>query len=438
MTQLIKKIMFLTLLGVSFAINALSADLPVKISVTANHADWVYKLNEKVKFNVIVTKEGKPLDNVEVSYEVAQEKMTPMIKKTEKLKNGQLEIEGGTLTTPGFLRCIVTTNIESVKYRGLATAGFEPENIKPTTTVPEDFVQFWDKAKADNAKIPMDAKLTLLPEKCTEKVNVYHLSLQNYKVGGRAYGILCVPKAPGKYPAILQVPGAGVRPYNGDIRTAENGIITLQIGIHGIPVNLDPVVYSNLSNAALDGYPTFNLDNKDTYYYKHVYLGCVRAIDYIFTMPEFDGSSMAVQGGSQGGALSIITTALDSRVKYLSCFYPALSDLTGYLYGRAGGWPHMFSNKDNATTAKVETSRYYDVVNFAKLIKVPGFYTFGFNDETCPPTSMFSAYNSINAPKDLFIVKETGHNTVAEQNVKSGEFIFKQLNIKLYLSTHNY
>lgn len=246
----------------------------------------------------------------------------------------------------------------------------------------------------------------------------------------REYGILCVPKAPGKYPAVLEVPGAGVRPYSGFVGMAEKGIITLQIGIHGIPVTLDSIVYDNLRYGALDGYNTYNLDNKDEYYYKHVYLGCVRAIDFITTLPEYDGHTMAVAGGSQGGALAIVTAALDKRVICLSSFYPALCDVTGYLFGRAGGWPHAFNKPSFVTNQKVETSKYYDVVNFAKQLTVPGFYAFGFNDESCPPTSTYSAYNSITAPKTLLIAKEMGHASTTEQQNKSNEFLYKQLNVK--------
>jgi cephalosporin-C deacetylase-like acetyl esterase len=57
-------------------------------------------------------------------------------------------------------------------------------------------------------------------------------------------------------------------------------------------------------------------------------------------------------------------------------------------------------------------------INFAKRIKVPGFYSWGFNDETCPPTSMYASYNSIAAPKELFLALETGHFTYPEQNEK--------------------
>jgi cephalosporin-C deacetylase-like acetyl esterase len=161
-----------------------------------------------------------------------------------------------------------------------------------------------------------------------------------------------------------------------------------------------------------------------------VYLGCVRAVDYLFSLPEFDGQSLAVEGGSQGGALAIVTAALDSRVKCLVSFYPALADLTGYLHGRAGGWPHLFTPANQDFTNKkdkVATSKYYDVANFARYIKVPGFYSWGFNDETCPPTSMYAAYNNIQADKELFLVQDTGHWAIAEQYDKMTAWLESKL-----------
>jgi cephalosporin-C deacetylase-like acetyl esterase len=273
--------------------------------------------------------------------------------------------------------------------------------------------------------------MSLLPERCTETVNVYHVNIQNFK-NSRLYGILCVPKKEGKYPAILQVPGAGIRPYFGDIAKAEKGAITLQIGIHGIPVTMEKEVYDHLNAGALSGYPTFNLDNRELYYYKRVYLGCVRAVDFLHSLPQFDGTNLGVSGGSQGGALAIITAALDNRVKSLVSYYPALSDMTGYLHGRAGGWPHMFAGPNASLhnkKDKIETIGYYDVVNFARQVKVPGYYSWGFNDETCPPTSLYAVYNVISAPKELFVVPETGHWTFPEQHEKTDQWLMNQLKV---------
>jgi hypothetical protein len=60
-----------------------------------------------------------------------------------------------------------------------------------------------------------------------------------------------------------------------------------------------------------------------------------------------------------------------------------------------------------ATPAKIATATYYDTVNFAKRLKVPGYYNWGYNDETCPPTAAYAAYNLITAPKTLGLTLET-------------------------------
>ena len=402
----------------------------VKVIVAPDHPDWTYQSGEKANFSVSVRQNGNPLPKVKIKYEVGPEKMEPTKTETLILEKGQKEIDGGTLKNAGFLRCVVTAEVEGKEYRGLATAAFEPTHIAPTTESPRDFIEFWNTAKAEAAKVPLDAKVTLLPERCTETVNVYQVNLQNYREGARLYGIACIPKREGKYPAVLKVPGAGARPYAGDVAMAEKGLITFEIGIHGIPVTLDNSVYANLMAGPLSGYMVYNLDDRDRYYYKRVYLGCLRAVDYLFSLPQFDGKALAVTGGSQGGALSIVTAALDPRVKFLAAYYPALSDLTGYLNGRAGGWPHVFDQKNAASNAKkdkIETSKYYDVVNFARLVNVPGHYSWGFNDETCPPTSMYAAYNVIRAPKELLLAPETGHWTYPEQVEKTNAWLVSKL-----------
>jgi cephalosporin-C deacetylase len=401
----------------------------LEISVSPQHQDWTYKLGEKVDFIVSVTQSGRAVPMENVRYFVKEEKMDPIQEGALTLKDGKATISVPGMKKPGFLRCEVFATVDGKEYRGLGTAAFEPESIKPTVKMPSDFEAFWNKGKEELATVPMDAKMVHVPERSTETVDVYHVSFQNIK-NSRIYGVLTVPKGAGKFPAVLQVPGAGIRPYSGDLAKAAKGVITLQIGIHGIPIDMPAEVYANLSSGALNGYWNFNVSDKDIYYYKRVYLGCIRAVDFLASLPQYDGQNLGIQGGSQGGALSIITAALDPRIKYLASMYPAMSDMTGYLHGRAGGWPHIFAGSNleyyNYPDA-IETIGYYDVVNFARILKTPGFYSWGFNDDTCPPTSYYSAYNEINAPKEVFVVPETGHWTYPEQGKKSDDWLLKKL-----------
>ncbi len=406
----------------------------VEVQVAPTREGWIYETGDRVEFEVRILKNGQPLSNTEIRYQTGLEKMPPEKEGTMNLKNGIGTIKGGTLDEPGFLRCEVWVEYQGVTYHDWGTAGFDPEEIDPTVEMPADFDEFWRSAKEELATWPIDAKLTLQPDLSTGEINVYHVDLQNVRTSWRGnsrfYGMLSVPKAPGKYPAILNVPGAGVRSYGRDDRAAR-GVIVFKIGIHGVPVNLPDEVYRSLGAGALSGYQNFNLNDRDLYYYKRVYMGCVRAIDFIFSLPEFDGETLAVTGGSQGGALSIITAGLDDRVKYLAAYYPALSDVTGYLAGRAGGWPHMFMEYDRKKYPDwVETVGYYDVVNFAKKLTATGWYSWGFNDHVCPPTSMYAAYNAITAPKELHKFLETEHWTFPEQRVQGDDWLFEKLGVK--------
>lgn len=402
----------------------------IKVEVTPDAKDWVYKLNQEVEFKVLVTKGNTIFDDATIRYEIGAEMMEPAIVETASLKAGTCIIKGGTLKEAGFLRCKVYVTYNGKEYNGIGTAAFSPETILATTDEPKDFLNFWKNAKDQASRLPLDARLKPLPDRGTEKVDVYEISFQNLRKESRIYGILCVPSGGGEYPAILRVPGAGVRAYNGSVSLAEKGCIVLEIGIHGIPVTLDSSVYENLRFGALYGYQSYNLDSKDLFYYKRVFLGCVRAIDFIFSLPEFDGENVVVAGPSQGGALSIVTAALDDRIKGLAAFHPALCDMTGYLHNRAGGWPHVFNSqniKNNNTPEKIETSKYYDVANFAHYVKVPGYYSWGYNDVTCPPTSMYAAYNQIKAQKTLSLFKETGHWVTPKQWDEAWDFLFQIL-----------
>jgi cephalosporin-C deacetylase-like acetyl esterase len=105
--------------------------------------------------------------------------------------------------------------------------------------------------------------------------------------------------------------------------------------------------------------------------------------------------------------------------------------VTGYLQSRAGGWPHMFRATEGPNMHRDESKRtttaYYDVVNFARRVKVPGLYSWGFNDETCPPTSMYSAFNVITAPKRLILAYDTGHRTTQEQVDDVDDWVVEEL-----------
>lgn len=419
----------LMILLISMTIGAQIRGNNITVTVQPDHNDWNYHVGQTARFTVSVLKSGTPLPNAQIDYEAGPVMYPSIYKKGVTLKDGTIQL-CGKLAKPGFYRLKVTAHVGGKDYDGLCTAAFDPEKIVPATQCPDDFDDFWSKALKQARQYDLDPHLTPLPDRSTKDVNVYEVSFVNDRPGGRIFGILCVPVKPGKYPALLRVPGAGVRPYSGDVYTASRGAITLEIGIHGLPVTLPQHVYDEIFRGGLDNYWDTNLDNPDKNYYKRVVVGAVRCVDYIASLPQWDGQHLGVTGSSQGGFLSLATAALDKRVSFMGAVHDAMCDYESELKGVAGGWPHYFYQVKNPNEARIKGARYYDGVNFARRVTCPGWFSFGYNDEVVPPTSSYGTYNIVKAPKQLSVYQLTGHYWFQEQWDEWEAWLLKMMGIK--------
>ncbi|AGC75475.1 cephalosporin-C deacetylase-like acetyl esterase [Nonlabens dokdonensis] len=412
------------------AVSQSQRDELIRILVAPVSESYQYQVGERADFEVSIFKYGKLVKNAKIKYTIAQEQMEPEISKTEGLISGYGIIEGIALNEPGFVRLTVDFEDNGKTFSNTATAGIDVDQIQTFTKMPEDFDSFWNKAIRDARKIDLNPQMTRLPEQDTDKNLAYHIRF-NHGKKAFIYGILMVPKKEGTFPAVLHVPGAGVRPYYGTDKSDD--VISLQIGIHGIPVNLyDSAIYENLKQGALYKYYWNRMDDRDAYYYKRVYTACVRAIDFIHTVDKFDGENLAVTGGSQGGALTIVTAALDDRVDAIAAFYPALSDLEGFKNGRAGGWPRIYEKDFDFTPQKVEVTRYYDVVNFARKLKTPGFYAYGYNDNVCPASSITAMLNELKSEKTVEVAYDAAHWMYPEVKQKGKKWLFNYIKVSGY------
>ena len=392
-----------------------------------NHADWLYKTGERAKVEVSFCKYGMP-QNVEVAYEIGPDMMPATSSGKVLLKNGRAVIDMGTMKKPGFLDLRLSVD---GKYQHHVKVGFSPEQLKPYTKNPVDFDAFW-KANLDEArKTPVSVSCNKVEKYTTDEFDCYLLKIKTDRRHS-IYGYLTKPQKAGKYPVVLCPPGAGIKTIKEPMRStyyAKNGFIRLEIEIHGLNPEMTDEQFKEITTAFdyENGYLTNGLDNRDNYYMKHVYVACVRAIDYLTSLPDWDGKNVFVQGGSQGGALSLITAGLDSRVTACVANHPALSDMAGYLDKRAGGYPHFNRLKGMLTPEKVQTMAYYDVVNFARRITCPVYLTWGYNDNVCPPTTSYIVWNLITAPKDALITPINEHWTTADTNYNQMVWLKKQM-----------
>ena len=397
-----------------------------------DHADWLYQTGENAKVEVSFCKYGIPRDG-ELKYSIGNDMLQPDKHGSVKLKNGRAVINMGTKKTPGFRDMKLSVSLDGKTYEHHIKVGFSVDKIKPYTQEPQDFRSFWQKNVEELKQVPMSYTKELYKDYCTDKIDCYLVKLQIDKMGHSMYGFLFYPKnaQPGKHPVVLCPPGAGIKTIKDPMRNkyyAENGFVRFEVEIHGLDPRIPSETFGEISRAFNDrngGYLANGLENKDIYYMKHVYVGLVRCIDFLTSLPEWDGKNVAVQGGSQGGALAIIAAGLDSRVTQCVANHPALSDMAGYAAkGGTGGYPHfcrqpqILSNKDC-----LNTLAYFDVVNFARYVKAPTYLTWGYNDVTCPPTTSYAVWNTLKCTKESLLTPINEHWTTTETNRRQMEWI---------------
>ena len=384
-----------------------------------DHADWLYKTGEKANIEIQFYKYGIPR-NGEVTYTVGNDLLGTDTNGTVTLKNGRAKINIGTKKTPGFRDVVLTMKLDGQSYTHHVKVGFSPEKIQPFTQEPKDFNTFWQGNLDELAKIPLSYTKEIAKEYCTDKVDCYLVKIPVSRRKQCVYGYLFYPKnaQPGKHPVVLCPPGAGIKTIKEPLRHkyyAENGFIRLEIEIHGLDPRLPKETFDDISrafNSDPTGYLENGIDNRDRYYMKHVYLALVRCIDLLTSLPEWDGRNVAVQGGSQGGALALVAAGLDKRVNLCVVNHPALSDMAGYTEkGRTGGYPHFNRMTGLYTPSNISTMAYYDVVNFARKVKATTYMTWGYNDNTCPPTTSYAVWNTLNCEKESLITPINEHWT---------------------------
>lgn len=400
----------------------------VELVAMPDHPDCHYKPGEQAQLRLTARAGGCPLDGVKVSYKVGPEMLLPAEAQTMNFEHGQAVIPMGTMQQPGFLACQYEFTVDGKRYADLVKVGYAPEQISTLTNNPADFDRFWQQALAEARKVPLEVETFDMPEATNSEVETKLLRL---RVGQDKWIYACLSRPlDGKpHPVVLCPPGAGSKKVGASDYFPKEGMIYMKIEIHGNDPRMADTDYEQMRRKRCDGYMRRGMTSRDTYYYKDVYVGCARAIDYLCSLSDWDGRNVIVTGGSQGGALSIVTAALNEKVTLCAPFYPALCDLTGFLHQRAGGWPKFFSGfyndgrTDIGNDEAVNTLQYFDVVNFARRLKCPTFMSWGYSDDTCSPTSVWAAWNAISAPKQKDVTPSSGHWRFASSQTKCLEWM---------------
>jgi len=302
----------------------------------------------------------------------------------------------------------------------------DPEKMTTLADAKPDFAQFWQEAKSELATVDPQYNLIRVDSLSTDARDCYVVEMRSLgNVLVRAW--LLTPKKPGKYPAVLTVQGFSTN-MQSDWTFNDDNVVSLGLNIRGHGNSKDDV------NPGFPGFLTHHIENKEEYIYRGAYMDCVRAIDFLFSRPEVDTNRVAVEGGSQGGALSFVTAALcGNRIKVAVPLVPFLSDFPEYI--RIAEWPanewneYAEAHPQFGIEGILNTLSYFDIKNLAPWITASVFMAVGLVDVTCPPRINFAAYNNLKTEKKYIVYPNSGHGLPAEFDDLRDRFIREKLGL---------
>lgn len=402
----------------------------ISLSLSLNQEDHIIKGSPNISLPVTIENSSKmalkgPL-SIAVYNDVGEELDTKTQEVSINQKQKAVFLFPQSKITPGFYKIMVRMESGLFAKQETFRFGYEPEKRVVAPDCQPDFEAFWNQAKADLSKVDPQYKITKIDSLCTPKRNIYLVEMHSLE-NARIHAWYTVPTAPGKYPVIMQVQGYSSTIIPSYVNYGDD-IIGLGLNIRGHGNSKDDV------NPGFPGYLLYNLDNRDKYIYRGAYMDCVRAVDFLFTRPEVDTTRIAVEGASQGGALTFATAALNNtRIKACAPQVPFLSDFPHYF--KVAGWPaNEFTNyveveKKQSWEQVYRTLSYFDIKNLAPMINAPMLMGIGLCDEVCPPVINFAAYNNVKTEKSYKAYPFAGHGLPDEHYKVKMKWLREQLGL---------
>jgi cephalosporin-C deacetylase len=267
--------------------------------------------------------------------------------------------------------------------------------------MPDDFATFWASTIGEARSAGGAAELRRA-ETSLKVVESYDVTFPGF--GGHPIkGWLIMPTMrEGRLPLVIQYVGYGGGrglPHE-QLHWAASGYAYFRMDTRGqggewsVGDTADPVG----SAPAFPGCMTRGILDRNDYYYRRLLTDCVRAIDALIDLPFVDAERIAVCGDSQGGGMSIAAAGLDPRIKAVMPDVPFLCDFP-HAVQVALREPYteivrfLAQHRDKKDRV-FETLTYFDCVNFARFSKAPALFSVAMMDETCPPSTVYAAFNA--------------------------------------------
>lgn len=288
---------------------------------------------------------------------------------------------------------------------------------KPERSAPSDFEAFWRQTLDESRGYPLDARFEEVATPF-KTVDVYDVTFAGYD-GQPVKGWYLRPAgAQAVLPCVVEYIGYGGGrgfPVNW-LTWSSAGYAHLVMDTRGQGstwLHGDTPDAGSGANAHFPGFMTDGILDPVTYYYRRVFTDAVRAIEAARSRDDVDAGRIALTGGSQGGGIAIAAAGLVDDVAVCMPDVPFLCHFRRAI-GQADNFPYQeivqyLSIHLDKVERVFDTLDYFDGVNFAARIKAKSLFSTALMDMTCPPSTVFAAYNQITAEKEIKVYRFNQH-----------------------------
>ena len=290
---------------------------------------------------------------------------------------------------------------------------------QPEREEPADFDAFWERSLAETRQHPLDPVFEPV-EALLETVEVFDVTYSGYG-GQRIKGWLMLPRhREGPLPCVVEYIG-----YGGGrglpverLQWSAAGYAHLVMDTRGQGSTWckgeTPDIPDVGTSPSVPGFMTQGVLDPLTYYYRRVFMDGVRAVEAARAHPVVDNTRIAVTGGSQGGGITLAIAGLLGgkvqaampNVPFLCHFRRATELVDTHPYREITIFCSIHRDRIEDV---FHTLSYFDGMNFAARAEAPALFSTALMDDTCPPSTVFAAYNHYAGPKSIQVYPYNRH-----------------------------
>ena len=431
--------------------------------------------SDSVTFTFTLLNDGRPVTVPELRYTLRGDDGITRAGTINPTKDGKYVLEETCMEMTGYMYLIVDaygsdgrlwkskldTSRSHLFEGGILVNAFA---IEAVSEEPADFDEFWEKSLEKLEEYPADPiKLIQLPDKGSYYIyevyiNCYGREADTKNGDTYAAGYLAVPKnaKPGKHKIKVNYQGQGLGKLSaygsGDYiffnclahsvdlaklaEMADRGMKREQMMKELLNLAEDDTFGGSPSGSPMYGMSGTVAANPEDVYYRNMLLRDVQAVNFLtkyfsssstatkidgvdvsFWAGLWDGQTVRVEGGSQGGFQAIGVAALSPSVSELSASIPWLCDIgagnTSFPTGTritAGNRPKYAIGYD-----------YVDTIFLAKRVTCKTTIKAGLGDSTCPASGTMAMFNNLVNGKNIDATMELKQGRTHGYNPDHGQ-----------------